>query len=84
MNGHSGLMRKALSICRRYGRIRAAGMTHRQLKLELENRLREYIVQPQVFIQVTQFRGSPVFFEGLFSSAGDLHACKASERWWRC
>ena len=53
-----------------YGRVRAAGLTIRQLTVELENRLREYIVQPHVYIQVTQFRGAPVFFEGLFLKPG--------------
>ena len=52
------------------GRIRATGMTIHQLEAELENRLREYIVQPKVFIQVTQFRGAPVFFEGMFQRPG--------------
>lgn len=52
------------------GRIHAAGLTQHELEAELVNRLREYIVQPQVFVQVTQFRGAPVFFEGLFLRPG--------------
>ena len=52
------------------GRIRAAGLTTAQLQADLTNRLREYLVQPQVFIQVTQFRGEPVFFEGMFLRPG--------------
>jgi len=52
------------------GRIRAAGLSVHQLEAELVNRLREYVVQPQVFIQVTQFRGAPVFFDGMFQRPG--------------
>lgn len=52
------------------GRIRAAGLTIHQLEGELEQRLREYIVQPQVFISMIQFRGAPVFFEGMFLRPG--------------
>ena len=52
------------------GRIKASGLTIHQLETELVNRLREYIVQPQVFISVTQFRGAPVFFEGMFLRPG--------------
>ncbi len=52
------------------GRIKAAGLTIHELEAELVNRLREYIVQPQVFISVTQFRAAPVFFEGMFLRPG--------------
>jgi polysaccharide biosynthesis/export protein len=52
------------------GRMKAAGLTIHQLEAEITNRLREYIVQPQVFISVTQFRAAPVFFEGMFLKPG--------------
>ena len=52
------------------GRIRAGGLTLQQLEAELVKRLREYIVNPQVIIAVTQFRSEPVFFVGLFQRPG--------------
>ncbi len=52
------------------GRIRAAGLTIYQLEAEITNRLREYIVKPEVHIHVTQFRTAPVFFEGMFLRPG--------------
>ena len=52
------------------GRVRAGGLTQQQLEAELVKRLREYIVNPQVIITVTQFRSEPVFFVGLFRSPG--------------
>jgi len=51
------------------GRIRAAGLTIRQLE-DIANRLREFIVKPEVSISVTQFRAAPVFFEGMFLRPG--------------
>jgi polysaccharide biosynthesis/export protein len=48
------------------GRVKAGGLNITQLEAELVKRLREYIVQPQVFVSVTQFHGAPVFFEGMF------------------
>jgi len=52
------------------GRVRAGGLTQQQLEAELVKRLREYIVNPQVIITVTQFRSEPVFFVGLFRAPG--------------
>ena len=52
------------------GRIKAAGLTIYQLEAEITNRLREYIVKPEVHIHVTQFRTAPVFFEGMFLRPG--------------
>jgi polysaccharide export outer membrane protein len=52
------------------GRIRAAGLTVQQLESELMTRLREYVVQPQVSINVVQFRSEPVFFVGAFQRPG--------------
>ncbi|HLG99542.1 MAG TPA: polysaccharide biosynthesis/export family protein [Bryobacteraceae bacterium] len=52
------------------GRVHAGGMTVQELESDLTQRLREYIREPQVIIQVTQFRSSPVFFVGAFKSPG--------------
>jgi len=52
------------------GRIHTAGLTQSQLEAELVKRLRETIVQPHVFVIVTQFHSAPVFFEGMFRSPG--------------
>lgn len=52
------------------GRIHAGGMTVQELESDLTQRLREYIREPQVIIQVTQFRSSPIFFVGAFKSPG--------------
>ena len=52
------------------GRVRAAGLTVQQLTAEVTNRLREFFVKPEVFINVTQFRGAPVFFVGMFQRPG--------------
>jgi polysaccharide biosynthesis/export protein len=40
------------------------------LEAELVKRLREYIVEPQVIINVVQFRSEPVFFVGAFQHPG--------------
>lgn len=52
------------------GRIHAAGMTLQELEADLVRRLREYIREPQVFVDVVQFRSAPVYFVGLFSRPG--------------
>lgn len=52
------------------GRIHAGGMTVQELESDLTQRLREYIREPQVIIQVTQFRSSPIFFVGAFKAPG--------------
>jgi len=52
------------------GRIHAANMTVQELEADLVQRLREYIREPQVIIQVTQFKSSPVFFVGAFRAPG--------------
>lgn len=52
------------------GRVKAGGMTVRELEADLVRRLREYIRQPQVIISVTQFRSEPVFFVGAFQRPG--------------
>jgi polysaccharide biosynthesis/export protein len=52
------------------GRMRAGGLTVQQLEAELVQKLREYIVQPQISISVVQFRSEPVFFVGAFQRPG--------------
>ena len=52
------------------GRVRAGGLTVQQLEAELVKRLREYIVDPQVIITMSQFRSEPVFFVGQFRAPG--------------
>jgi len=52
------------------GRIRAAGLSVRQLEADLVERLKAYVRAPQVIITVVQFRREPVFFVGAFKSPG--------------
>jgi polysaccharide export outer membrane protein len=52
------------------GRIHAAGMTLQELEVDLVRRLREYYRDPQVFVDVVQFRSAPVYFVGLFMRPG--------------
>jgi polysaccharide biosynthesis/export protein len=52
------------------GKIKAGGMTLQELEAEVTKRAREYIVDPQVIINVTQFRSEPVFFVGAFRAPG--------------
>jgi polysaccharide biosynthesis/export protein len=52
------------------GRLRAGGLTLQQLEAELVKRLREFMVNPQVIVTMSQFRSEPVFFVGLFQKPG--------------
>jgi polysaccharide export outer membrane protein len=52
------------------GRVHVSGMTVQELEADLVQRLREYIRDPQVIINVVQFRSEPVFFVGQFKSPG--------------
>jgi polysaccharide export outer membrane protein len=52
------------------GRVHVAGMTLQELEADLVRRLREYIREPQVFVDIVQFRGAPIYFEGLFARPG--------------
>jgi polysaccharide export outer membrane protein len=52
------------------GRLRVGGLTQQQLEAELVKRLREYMVNPQVIVTMSQFRSEPVFFVGLFQRPG--------------
>ena len=52
------------------GRLHASGMSVQELENDLVRRLREYIREPQVIINVTQFHSAPVFFQGMFRAPG--------------
>jgi polysaccharide export outer membrane protein len=52
------------------GRLRAAGLSVKELEAELVRRLRQYVLEPQVTITVVGFRAEPVFFIGAFKSPG--------------
>ena len=59
------------------GRVHAAGMTLQELEVDLVRRLREYIREPQVFVDMVQFRSAPVYFTGLFVRPG-FTLCRAA------
>jgi polysaccharide export outer membrane protein len=52
------------------GKIHAAGMSQSELESELVRRLKEYLQNPQVIINISQFRSEPVFFVGAFARPG--------------
>jgi polysaccharide export outer membrane protein len=52
------------------GHVHAAGMTIQEFEADLVKRLREFIREPQVFVQIAQYRSEPVFFVGLFLRPG--------------
>lgn len=52
------------------GRVHAGGMTVQELEADLVRRLREYVREPQVIVNVVQFRSEPVFFVGAFKNPG--------------
>lgn len=52
------------------GRIQVAGMTAEQLETELQSRLKEYIVDPQVSVYLSEFRSMPVTVTGAVERPG--------------
>jgi polysaccharide biosynthesis/export protein len=52
------------------GRVRAAGLTTRQLENELTERLKRYIREPQVSVTVKDFRSQPVSVLGAVRNPG--------------
>src|SRR5579859_2108933 len=52
------------------GKIHAGGLTVEQLEAELLQRLKVLVKNPQVSVNVVQFRSEPVFLEGAFKSPG--------------
>jgi polysaccharide export outer membrane protein len=52
------------------GRLHVAGMTVEDLEIELRQRLKAYIVNPEVAVNITQFRSQPVSIIGHVGSPG--------------
>jgi len=61
------------------GSVRAAGLTVRELELELAEKLSSYMKAPQVLITVTEFRSQPVSIIGAVNSPG-VHQLYGSKR----
>jgi polysaccharide biosynthesis/export protein len=61
------------------GRIKAAGLTTQQLETELEARLKEYYVAPQVVISISEFRSQPVSVIGAVNQPG-VHQLRGRKR----
>lgn len=55
------------------GRIRAGGQTLQQFEAELAARLKEFVKEPHVTVEVTQQRLQPVFLVGTFRNPGMQH-----------
>src|SRR5690242_14595179 len=52
------------------GRVRAAGLTTKQLEAELTEKLKTYFKAPQVVVSVTEFRSQPVSVIGAVNQPG--------------
>ena len=52
------------------GRVKAAGLTVEQLETELTSRLKEYVLEPQISVTVTDFRSQPVSVLGAVTTPG--------------
>jgi polysaccharide export outer membrane protein len=52
------------------GRVQAAGLTVEEIELELGNRLKKYLREPQVSVTVVEFRSQPVSVLGAVSNPG--------------
>jgi polysaccharide biosynthesis/export protein len=52
------------------GRVKAGGLTIEQLEAELTTRLKRYIREPQVSINVIEYRSQPVFVLGAVQNPG--------------
>jgi len=52
------------------GKIHAAGLTVEQFEADLTTRLKEYVRNPQVSVNVAQYRSEVVFFVGAFKAPG--------------
>ena len=52
------------------GRVHAAGLTLDQLEAELTTRLKEFMLEPDVAVTVTEFRSQPVSVIGAVSESG--------------
>ncbi len=52
------------------GVVKAGGLSVQELEARLATLLKKYVQNPQVTVNVTQFRSEPVFFEGAFNHPG--------------
>jgi polysaccharide export outer membrane protein len=52
------------------GRVQAAGLTVEQLETELSARLKKYVLEPQVSVNVVEFRSQPVSVFGAVTTPG--------------
>jgi polysaccharide biosynthesis/export protein len=52
------------------GRIKAAELTVEALEANLAQALRQFVVNPQVFVTLTQFKTAPIFVVGAFRAPG--------------
>lgn len=52
------------------GRVRAADLTIHQLELDLDRRLRQYVLDPQVAVSITELRSQPVSIIGAVNQPG--------------
>ena len=52
------------------GKVHAAGLTVEQFEADLTTRLKEYVRNPQVSVNVAQYRSEVVFFVGAFKAPG--------------
>ena len=52
------------------GRVKAAGLTVEQLETELTSRLKQYVLEPQISVTVTDFRSQPVSVLGAVTTPG--------------
>jgi len=52
------------------GKVKAAGLTLRELEAALTMELKKYVKEPQVIVTMVGFRAEPVFFTGAFLKPG--------------
>ena len=52
------------------GRVQAAGFTVQEFSTQLEDRLKEYVLEPHVAVNVVEFRSQPISILGAVSSPG--------------
>lgn len=55
------------------GRIQAAGLTVEQLETDLTTRFKEFILEPQILVRVTEFRSQPVSVFGAVTKPGVVY-----------
>lgn len=60
------------------GRLTAAGLTTEQLEVEIENRLKKFIHEPDVSVYLTEMRSQPISILGSVASPG-VHQLQGSK-----